>query len=141
MSSETEARKLIAQARAASLGTLSKDDGTPYVSLVTIAPDADNRPILLLSKLADHTKNLIANPQASLLIEEAFHLKNPQTGPRVTLQGTILPSTTSADGEIFLKTHPTAQRYASFGDFGFYKMVVEKAHYVGGFGSASWLKV
>ena len=139
MTEENDARELITAARAASLGTLSAENGLPYVSLVTIATDAKGYPILLLSGLADHTKNLAANPRASLLIEKAFHLKNPQTGPRITLQGTILPSTDAVDSELFLKKHPSAQRYASFADFGFFKMAVEKAHYVGGFGTAVWL--
>jgi len=134
---EKEARALIAQANAASLATLTAD-GAPYASLVTIAIDQAGQPILLLSSLSDHTKNLITDPRGSLLIEDAFHLKNPQTGPRVTLQGLIHPSDDESDREVFLLKHPSAQLYAGFDDFRFFKMAVEKAHFVGGFGAARW---
>ncbi len=115
--------------------------GTPYVSLTTIAVGEDVKPILLLSGLAEHSKNLTSQNQASLLIERASHLKNPQTGPRVTLIGSISKSDLDADKQLFLSIHPSAAAYAGFGDFAFYKMTVDKVHYVGGFGAAHWFSL
>ena len=62
-------------------------EGRPYVSLVTLAFDHDLSPILLLSRLADHTRNLLADAKAAVLLEATEGLANPQTGPRVTLLG------------------------------------------------------
>ncbi|MGB0681763.1 MAG: HugZ family protein [Magnetovibrionaceae bacterium] len=118
--------------------------GAPYVSLVTIATDQQGQPVFLFSQLADHTQNLIRDNRASLLIEGASRRANPQTGPRVTLMGRVENSAdqgearAEADGARFLARHPKARMYAGFGDFGFYRMVVERAHWVGGFGRARW---
>ncbi|TAN67708.1 MAG: pyridoxamine 5'-phosphate oxidase family protein, partial [Magnetospirillum sp.] len=57
-------------------------DGRPYVSLVTVAFDHDLSPVLLLSRLADHTRNLLADPRAALLLDGTQGHANPQTGPR-----------------------------------------------------------
>lgn len=94
--------------------------------------------MFLLSSLAEHTRNLLADERVSLLIEGAQGYANPQTAPRVTLVGRV--SQSDGDGPRFLARHPQAARYAGFGDFQFYRMHVERAHLVGGFGRAHWLK-
>lgn len=137
----TEIRALLRRSRCGALATaLAADDGRPYVSLVTAGWDHDLSPILLLSQLADHTRNLLREPRACLLIEEASRNANPQTGPRVSLAGRIL-----ADGQPrlrrrFLARHPGAAVYADFADFSVFRMAVERAHYVGGFGRAAWIE-
>ncbi|MCW9035822.1 MAG: CREG family protein, partial [Rhodospirillales bacterium] len=135
------AASIISKGHVASLGSLLVNSGAPYVSLTTIAVGKDLRPVLLLSSLAEHTKNLTSQNHGSLLIEQASHLKNPQTGPRVTLLGTIDPTQNDVDRELFLSTHPSAKAYAGFGDFNFYKMSVDKVHFVGGFGAAHWFSL
>ena len=112
----------------------------PYASLVTVACDTDANPILLLSQLSDHTRNLGADGRASLLFEAASRRSNPQTGPRVTVMGRIERTADERLARRFLARHPGAERYAGFADFGFYCMQVERAHYVGGFAKAVWIK-
>lgn len=142
------ARLLVRQARAATLATAmrpgSAASGSPYASLVTVATDNDGSPILLLSALADHTANLEADSRMSLLVEDAGDLPNPQTGPRVSLLGR---AERIGDGprlerlaRRFLSRHPAAAVYAGFADFAFWRMSVERAHYVGGFARAVWLE-
>ena len=134
------ARNLVRSARSAALATaLAKDGARPYASLVTTACDGDGSPLLLLSRLSDHTRNLDADARASLLCEDASHLENPQTGPRVSLVGRIEASGDPRHARRFLARHPTAARYAGFADFGFYRFVVERAHLVGGFAQARWV--
>jgi len=134
------ARQLIRRSRSAALATsLSKDNQHPYASLVTTACDLDCSPIMLFSGLSDHTKNLATEPRASLLFEQASRRRNPQTGPRVTLCGTIRQTTDPRLADRFLNRHPDARRYAGFGDFSFYIMAVERLHWVGGFASARWM--
>jgi len=136
-----EARGLMRRARSASLGTaLRSRDGWPYVSLVTVACDHDGSPLLLLSDLSDHSRNLTADPRGSLLFEAASGRTNPQTGPRVSVLGRIEKSNVYRHRRRFLARHPSAILYAGFGDFFFYKMTVERAHYVAGFGRAHWIE-
>lgn len=139
-------RHLVRSGRAACLATTLEIEGIlrPYASFVTYATDGDGSPLFLLSALADHTRALTASPQASLLIEQASHLSNPQTGPRVTVVGTLEKMSsdnaqTAAALSRFLAVHPAAAQYAGFGDFAVWRMTVEKAHYVGGFARAVWL--
>jgi putative heme iron utilization protein len=114
--------------------------GWPYASLVTVACDWGGSPIVLLSGLSDHTRNLEADGRASLLFEEASRRTNPQTGPRVTVMGRLTRTEDERHAGRFLARHPQARRYAGFGDFHFYTMAVERAHYVGGFARAVWLR-
>lgn len=136
-------RRLLHASRVATLATLGPD-GAPHASLVTMAVDHDGTPILLLSGLADHTRNLEADARASLLIDAARALPNPQTGPRVTLMGQA-EKVTDADrrerlGRRFLARHPGAALYAGFGDFAFWTVVPQRAHFVGGFARAVWIE-
>jgi heme iron utilization protein len=135
------ARALVRRCRSATLASAltGRRQGWPYASLVTVACTGEGSPVLLLSTLADHTRNLLEDPRAALLFEEASGLVNPQTGPRVTLTGRLKPTSDPIAARRFLARHPGADLYAGFADFGFYRMTVERAHYVGGFGRANWL--
>lgn len=135
------ARQLMRSVRSATLATAAHDAaGWPYASLVTTACDIDGSPILFLSTLADHTRNLAADPRASLLFEAATRRSNPQTGPRVSVVGTIGPADEPRLRRRFLARHPAADLYAGFADFGIFQMHVQRAHYVGGFARAAWIE-
>ena len=134
-------RSLIRRARVAMLSTaLNSTEGWPYGSLVTVAFDYDMSPIMLFSTLSDHTRNLGADNRASLLFEEASRLKNPQTGPRVSVLGRIKKNTDKVLAQRFLAQHPEAALYSGFGDFSFWRMSISRAHFVGGFAQAFWLQ-
>ena len=129
-----EARALIERGRTAALATLSADDGMPYVSLVTVATDESGAPIILISDLAVHTKNLKSDGRASLLFEETAGLAEPLTGARVTAMGQFERVDDEAASAAFLKQHPDASFYADFSDFAFWRMNVDKVHAIAGFG-------
>lgn len=129
-------RRVARGCRKAGLATLL--DGAPYASLVTVAFDLELAPILLLSGLADHTRNLAADPRASLLLDGTEGHPNPQTGPRVTLTGRFVRDDDERLRARFLARHPGAALYAGFGDFAIWRMLPERAHFVGGFGRAVW---
>lgn len=133
-------RQVVRAARKAALATslAGGRDNHPYVSLVTLAFDHDLSPILLLSRLADHTRNLLADGRAALLLDGTDGLANPQTGPRVTLTGRVAEDGDPRLRRRFLARHPGAELYAGFGDFAIWRMTVERAHFVGGFGRAVW---
>tara|TARA_R110002072_G_scaffold135989_1_gene277765 strand:+ start:1373 stop:2113 length:741 start_codon:yes stop_codon:yes gene_type:complete len=137
----SEARGLLLGGRAGVLSTTFRGrERWPYGSLVTYAPDTDGSPIFLFSGLSDHTANLAKDARASLLVERALRRKNPQQGPRISVLGTVAPTMEKRHRARFLARHPGAARYADFGDFGFYRMVIDRVHLVGGFARAQWLK-
>jgi putative heme iron utilization protein len=137
-----EARGLLALARG-SLGSLTERDGVayPFVSLVLPAQSADGELILLLSDLSDHAKNLQRNPRASLLMDGTLGLKEPLTGPRLTLLGEVHVSPDQpGDKALYLKARPEAELYAGFGDFRFYRFRILEGLFVAGFGRIFRLK-
>jgi heme iron utilization protein len=125
------------------LGTAMRPDapdaGAPYASLVLAAVDHDASPILLISTLADHTRNLMADARCSLLFDGTLGLDEPLTGPRVTLQGRAEKTTDPRHRARFLARHPGAAGYADFKDFAFWHMSVSRAHLVAGFGRIHWM--
>jgi putative heme iron utilization protein len=128
------ARGLVRRATKASLATIDARNGFPYASLVIMATDVSGAPTLLISNLARHTANLAKDARASILVDETGALADPLQGARVTVYGRA--ETASGDGvrQRFLARHPQAAFYADFPDFGFWRLAVEGAHYIGGFG-------
>lgn len=134
------ARRLVRCAFKGSLGTLARSGGHPYTSLVAVATAADGAPLLLLSGLAEHTRNLIADPRGSLLIDGTRPGPGALTEARVTLVGTLCKveelGAAAAEGARarYLSRHPDAQAYIDFADFALYRLEPEWAHLVAGFG-------
>ncbi len=136
-------RRVVRACRKAALATIlaaPADGAPPYASLVTVAVDHDLAPILLLSGLADHTRNIAADPRVSLLFDGTDGHSNPQTGPRVTLQGVAGRSDDPRLRARFLACLPAAAEYAGFGDFAVYRVAPSRVHFVGGFGRAVWFE-
>ena len=137
-----EARRLIRTRRQAALGTVL--DGRPYVSLVAVACDTEGSPLLLLSNLAQHTRNLQADPHVSLLLDDTAGHADPLAGPRLTLIGAAErfdneQALEQALGR-FVAQHPSARTYVGFGDFHLYRVTIERGHFVAGFGRISWIE-
>ena len=128
------ARHLLGAAATASLGTIARDGGWPYTSLVLVATDAGGAPVLLLSDLAEHSKNIAGDDRVSLLIDGTEGLEERLTGPRLTLLGRAARSAEPDHRARYLARHPSAQRYVDFGDFAFYRIAPESGHLVAGFG-------
>ncbi|QTL04357.1 pyridoxamine 5'-phosphate oxidase family protein [Aquabacter sp. L1I39] len=131
-SAAARARQVVAEAGFAALATL-EPEGAPYASLVAVAPDLEGRPLLLLSTLARHTRNLTADSRVSLLFAGPRG-EDPLNAPRVSLLGEIAVVAAEEAKATYLARHPLASGYADFTDFSFYRMDVREAHLVGGFG-------
>lgn len=131
------ARRLIRRRPLGALGTPL--DGRPYVSLVATACDLDASPLLLLSDLAQHTKNLLADPRVSLLFEDTVEHTDPLAGPRLTLLGRAERCDDARAAARFAARHPTSAAYAGFADFHLYRVIVERGHLVAGFGRIAWI--
>jgi putative heme iron utilization protein len=127
------AKKLMREARSGALATVMARGGDPYCSLVNVATAADGAPLLLISRLAVHTQNILADPRVSLMLDER-KAGDPLEGARVMLQGTA-KKTDSADARRrYLAHQPEAEMFAGFNDFAFYEVKLKGAHLVAGFG-------
>src|SRR5216683_6926936 len=114
--------------------------GHPYVSLVASACEADARPLLLLSDLAQHTRNLVADPRVSLLFEDTGNHPDPLAGPRLTLLGRAERVEDPRSASRFAARHPASAAYAGFADFHLYRVALERGHLVAGFGRIHWIE-
>jgi putative heme iron utilization protein len=134
-------RTLLAAQATGALATLALEPpGHPYGSYVTYAMDGA-RPVFLISRIAEHTKNLLADPRASLMVHEGGQI-DPLAEARVTLLGAVrmLPRSEDASARAaFLARHPHAAYYAGFDDFDFHRLEVEELRYIGGYGRMSWV--
>src|SRR6201989_186027 len=79
--------RLLREGRSGALATLMAGSGDPYCSLVNVATAADGAPLLLISRLAVHTKNILADARVSLMIDER-KAGDPLQGARIMLMGT-----------------------------------------------------
>lgn len=129
-----DARRMIREARTAVLSTLMAGTGAPYGSLAQTAVNEKGIIILLLSRLAVHTRNLLADPRASLLIVDQAGAASPLEGARLAIAGKIAVTTRPEDAACYRATHPEAEMFAGFADFAFYAFAPEGAHLVAGFG-------
>ena len=130
---KSAAKQLLREARSGALATLMPGSGDPYCSLVNVASAPDGSPLLLLSGLAVHTGNLLADPRISLMLDERKD-GDPLEGARVMLMGTAVASDDRHDRRRYLARHPEAASFAGFADFGFYRLALKTAHLVAGFG-------
>lgn len=129
-----EARTLMRRALKASLATLDRSSGDPYASLVAVATSTDGCPVFLISSLARHTQNILNDSRVSVLFDGTGGLGDPLEGGRVSVRGRAEKTTDEAAQRRFLARHPSAAGYAGFGDFAFYRLKPDGAHFVGGFG-------
>jgi len=130
------ARSLLRRRRQGALATLMPDNGGPYCSLVNVASHADGSPILLISGLAVHTKNILADSRVSLMLDER-KAGDPLEGARIMVAGRAEEADAN-DLDLlrrrYLNAHPSAEAFANFKDFSFFRIIPNGAHLVAGFG-------
>src|SRR3984885_9478251 len=130
------ARSLLRRSRQGALATLMPGSGDPYCSLVNIASHPDGSPILLISRLALHTRNLLGDARTSLMLDERAE-GDPLEGSRIMLAGRA-EQASGDDVAIlrrrYLNAHPSAEVFADFKDFSFFRIRPTAAHLVAGFG-------
>src|SRR3981081_1518379 len=130
------ARSLLRRSRQGALATLAAGSGDPYCSLVNTASHADGSPILLISRLALHTRNILADSRVSLMLDERAE-GDPLEGSRIMLAGRAVEA---ADDDAvilrrrYLNAHPSAETFVNFKDFSFFRIRPNGAHLVAGFG-------
>lgn len=136
-----DARQLLRAHRYGALSTLSKKfDGHPFGSITPYLVDHDGSLLILISALAEHTKNIQHDPRVSLIThnQEDAHI---QTQGRLTVVGTAaLETERELAGKRYLRYFPEAQTYYDMPDFQFYRIVPQALRYIGGFGDIHWIK-
>jgi putative heme iron utilization protein len=130
------ARSLLRRSRQGALATLMAGSGDPYCSLVNVASHPDGSPILLISRLALHTRNILADSRVSLMLDERAE-GDPLEGARIMLAGRA-EEVSQNDAAIFrrryLSAHPSAETFVDFKDFSFFRIRPSGTHLVAGFG-------
>ena len=132
-------RTLLAVERIGTLATHSSHrPGWPFASVMPYALDADGAPLFLISGMAIHTHNVLADPRASLLVMQSGSGADPLGAPRATLLGTVARAD-DAPREAYLERHPSAKFWIDFSDFSFFRLTVSDVYFVGGFGVMGWV--
>lgn len=132
----------------------NKKNKFPYVTFVMVAFDYDGSPLILLSDLSEHTKNLKKNNHVSILFYEeqrnldffpvfenkdkSFEYEDPMSRPRLTVTGVLNKSGEKIHKMRFINRHPVSKLYAGFSDMNIYKLDISDAHLTGGFAKVKW---
>jgi heme iron utilization protein len=131
------ARSLLRRSRQGALATLMPGSGDPYCSLVNVASHPDGSPVLLISRLALHTKNILGDSRVSLMLDERA-AGDPLEGSRIMLAGHAEQAAGDEAVAVlrrrYLAAHPSAEAFVGFKDFSFFRIVPTGAHLVAGFG-------
>ncbi len=139
-------RTLVASKSRGALSTLAADPaGHPFGSVASYALDDRGNPLLFVSRMAEHTQNVLRDPRSSLLVTEPVpDGADPLASGRVTLLGDLHEVGDSERVEVrdrYLAANPTSAYYIDFGDFAFFRLDVGSVRYVGGYGRMSWVDV
>ncbi|MCG7914964.1 MAG: CREG family protein [Candidatus Thiodiazotropha weberae] len=114
-----------------------KFPGYPFGSLLPTCRDQKGNMLLLISHLAQHTRNLESDPHCSMTLSECGN-GDVQQLARLTCLTKAEPLNSTAASERYFRYYPTARRYHKELNFNFYKLSVEQYYFIGGFGSARW---
>jgi heme iron utilization protein len=134
-------RTFLSHERVGTLATQSaKHPGFPFASVMPYALLDDASPLFLISGMAIHTQNVLADPRASLLVMQSGSESDPLGSPRATLLGAVTRiETNDAIRAAYLERHPSSKYWIDFSDFGFFRLDVSEIYFVGGFGVMGWV--
>lgn len=140
MSLASEARQFLRSTHSGMLCTNSvKFTGYPFGSVAPFVLDHDGQPLLLISTIAEHTKNIMADCKVSLLVFAGA--EDLQANARLTMLGEA--EQTDKQDELlkarYLRYFPQAEQYFAMHDFLFYRLQIQQARYIAGFGSMGWM--
>ena len=137
------ALRLLRKEKQGVLCTLSQAlDGWPFASLTPYAFAASGAPIILTSTLAEHTRNICADPRVSLFVLDSEAPANPQAGARITVMGLADPVDNFEVEDArrrYLERFPEAESLFQMSDFTLFKLSIERVRFIAGFGEIFWL--
>ncbi len=121
----------------------SRHGGWPFGSLAPFATTEQRDPVFLFSTIAEHTRNLLADARASLLVQDRQSLDQPLAGARATLMGSAEAPVGQARRDAlacYLARFPAAAEWATAHDFAPFVLRVERVRWIRGFGSMGWVE-
>lgn len=125
------------------LSTMSIDvPGYPFGSVTPFCVDRRNRPILYISTIAQHTKNILADPRVSLTVLDSQSASSDvQANGRITVLANALPVNRDEIDvrDRYLRYFPSAVQYDQTHDFMFFRLEPVRARFIGGFGMIFWV--
>lgn len=129
---------------AVSSGTLATNSaplpGYPFATALPFVPDEQHRPIFLISRLAEHTKNIVVDSRTSFLVSSPNDA-NVLTGARMTLVGdAVRVDATPELAARYVRYQPDAEQYLSLGDFAFFQLTPKRIRHIAGFGQMGWIE-
>jgi putative heme iron utilization protein len=136
------ARALLLSQRHGVLATLSLDvPGYPFGSVTPYVLDTEGAPLLLISAIAQHTKNILADPRVSLTIHDSTS-PDPQEGARLTWIGdaAVVPEQETAAHARYRAYFPQTANYSQTHDFALYRIHLKRTRFIGGFGRIYWIE-
>ena len=134
MSRGTDARKLVRRFAAGVLATHSlKDQGYPYASALPFCADQRGRIVVLISHLAEHTRNADHDGKAGFLVSPLG--SDLQEQARVSMVGDIAPVDDPLVTTRYLRYFPEGEQYLQIGGFRFFRLEPRSLRYIAGFGS------
>lgn len=133
-----EARRLLRRYRGGVLSTHStKLDGYPYGAALPYCTDARGRIVVLVSHLAEHTKNIDRDPRVSFTVSTLS--ADLQNAARETVPGEIAPIEDEPVSARYLRLFPAGREYLAIGGFRFWAIEPKQVRLIAGFGSLHWI--
>ncbi len=119
----------------------SKWEGYPIGSVIPYSTDQRGRPVVLISTIAEHTKNIKNNPKVALTVQESPS-GNVQAKGRISILGEMHSLAPDAEEcrQRYYRYFPTSKDYHEAHDFHFYYLSPLTVRYIGGFGKIHWVE-
>jgi len=138
------ARELFSKKSFGVLSTISLDvPGYPFGSVTPYCVDQNGQPIIYISQIAQHTRNIIADPRVSLtVVDEDIDSDDVQARGRVTCVANARQLDESDANSVkarYFRYFPSARKYDQTHDFTFYRLELVRIRFIGGFGQIFWL--
>ncbi len=144
MSRTRTASEFLRSCRYGVLSTQSRSvPGYPFGSVTPYVLGAAGHPVIYISTLAEHTRNISTDPHVSLTVFDPADAADPQAGTRLTWLAKARALTTSEagpDAERYYRFFPAARAYDNTHDFSFYTLSMVRLRFIGGFGKIGWIE-
>ncbi|MEJ2692465.1 MAG: pyridoxamine 5'-phosphate oxidase family protein [Candidatus Thiodiazotropha sp.] len=114
--------------------------GYPFGSLVPLCRDSLGNPLMMISHLAQHTRNLDADPHCALTMIQPNHTDVLQW-TRLTCLAVAQPTTSNNALERYCRYYPDGRRYHKELNFSLYRLLPQQFYLIAGFGLARWFDV
>lgn len=138
------ARTLLERERHGTLCTAhAAHGGWPFGSLVPYALTPEGDPVVLLSAIAEHTRNVAADPRVTLFVIDSETIDHPQAGARIALMARAAPAAGGAAAvaeTAYFARFPESRAHFGAHDFALYVLRVERIRWIAGFGSMGWIE-